>query len=617
MLLRWYGIYKTISCGITLCVWMLFPGALQADTMPQPLHSWEYHWGDLPLDSQGTLFQQHDTTLAWNPISFPANPPGRKGQQHIWFRGVLPEGNWNDPVLYITSIDLIGQVYLDGALIYQYGKFDAQGRGDFAGWPWHMIDLPENFSGKPLNIRVFSYYTNIGLWGEVKVMERLEVLKSIIQTSVQDLAVSALVFVLAFIATIFALMGPERRGFSAIALFAYASGLMLLAEAPARQLIVDNALAWDTLRAGSYYTLPVALGLLLSHWFNGTTKRWLTRLWTLHLAYLAISIGLVQAGVVSLSLTFPVFDALLTVTLPAMLMLALFRFRELSTEQRLLALSFTFFIPLLLADMLVAHGFVAWRTISLSYGTLIFSLANAAIFLWHYRHTQQQMSLANETLEHQVASRTKELDRLVQELESLSFKDSLTNLHNRRHFDTVFAHECRRVQQNASQLSLLMLDIDHFKQINDHFGHDAGDSVLVAIGVLLRHHFRGLDIVCRFGGEEFIALLPGTSVNTAESRAHALLEEASQLSLTHQGALLRNVTFSCGVATYPDHTQDPFRLLKLADEALYQAKNRGRNRCIVWAEAPQPLEFMQSNHSPAGTITKRSPKVSESSERKR
>ena len=616
MLLRGYGIYKAILRGITLCVWMLFSCALQADTAPQPLHSWEYHWGDFPFDTQGTLFQQHDTTLAWSAIDFPANPPERNGQQQVWFRGVLPEGNWNDPVLYITSIDLIGQVYLDEALIYQYGEFDAQGRGDFAGWPWHMIDLPEDFSGKPLNIRVFSYYTSIGLWGEVKVMERLDVLKSVIQMSVQDLAVSALVFVLAFIASIFTLMGPERRGFAAIALFAYASGLMLLAEAPARQLIVDNALAWDTLRAGSYYTLPVALGLLLSHWFNGATKRWLTRLWTLHLAYLAISIGLVQAGAVSLSLTFPVFDALLAVTLPTMLMLVLFRFRELSIEQRLLTLSFTFFIPLLLADMLVAHGFVAWRTISLSYGTLIFSLANAAIFLWHYRHTQQQMWLANETLEHQVASRTKELDRLVQELESLSFKDCLTNLHNRRHFDTVFAHECRRVQQNASQLSLLMLDIDHFKQINDHFGHDAGDSVLVAIGVLLRHHFRGLDIICRFGGEEFIALLPGTSVNAAEARANVLLELASQLPLTHQGALLKNVTFSCGVATYPDHTQDPFRLLKLADEALYQAKNRGRNRCIVWAEASQPQGFMLGSHSPASALTGLSLKVNESSERK-
>ncbi|MGP9675018.1 MULTISPECIES: GGDEF domain-containing protein [unclassified Halomonas] len=586
------GKYKAILWSITLCVWVLYSGVLQADSAPQPLHSWEYHWGDLPAGTQGTLSQPPDTSLTWNPINFPADPPERNGQEQVWFRGVLPDGNWNDPVLYITSINLIGQIYLDDALIYQYGEFDAQGRGDFAGWPWHMVELPEDFSGKPLNIRVFSYYTNIGLWGEVKVMERLEVLESIIHMSVQDLAVSALVFVLAFIATIFAVIGPERRGFSAIALFAYASGLMLLAEAPARQLIVDNALAWDTLRAGSYYTLPIALGLLLSHWFSGKTKRWLTSIWALHLAYLAIAISLVQLGFVSLSITFPVFDALLTVTLPTMLILALFRFRELSTEQRLLALCFTFFIPLLLTDMLVAHGFIAWRTIPLSYGTLIFSLANAAIFLWHYRHTQQQMSLANETLEYQVASRTKKLGRLVQELENLSFKDPLTNLYNRRHFDRVFEHECLRAQQNASQLSLLMLDIDHFKQINDHFGHDAGDSVLVEMAELLKHHFRGLDIVCRFGGEEFVALLPGTSVHAAESRANALLTLASELSLAYQGAPLTKVTLSCGVATYPDHTQDPFKLLKMADEMLYQAKNGGRNRCIVWPETPKTRDFM-------------------------
>lgn len=576
---------------ITLLAMLAAPTcALQADTspQPQPIQNWEYRWGDSPLKADSSPQWLNDGSPEWLPISFPADPPERNGQVNVWFRTVLPEGTWNDPVLYITSMNLIGQIYLDDQLIYQYGAFDAQGHGDFAGWPWHMVDLPDDAAGKPLYLRVFSSYTNIGLWGEVQVMERIDVLKQVIRDSVQDLAVSAIVLVLALLATIFALISPERRGFGAIALFAYASGFMLLAEAPARQLIADNALAWDILRAGSYFTLPVALGLLLSYWLEGAAKRWITRLWILHLAYLVTAIGLVHLGLLNLSLTFPVFDVLLAVTLPLMLLLALLRFPRLNLEQRLLVISFAFFGPLLLIDMLVAHGFLPWRTVPLSYGTLAFSLANAAIFLWHYRHTQQQLAMANENLEQQVASRTAELDQLVQELEGLSFKDHLTGLHNRRHFNTVLDHECRRAKQHDSQLSILMIDLDHFKQINDLFGHDAGDTVLVQVASQLSQHFIDLGVVCRIGGEEFVALLPLASTKVAESSANDLLTSVSQTSYAHHGIPLGHITLSCGVATYPDHTREPQKLLRLADEALYQAKRTGRNRCVVWS--PTPLE---------------------------
>ncbi|WP_339882918.1 diguanylate cyclase [Vreelandella maris] len=605
MLLRGYPQCRDTLLMMAFTILMLISCSLQASTSPQPLNQWEYRWGDSPLNAQGAPQWLQDESPDWNAIAFPADPPGREGQQNVWFRVVLPEGDWNDPVLYITSIDLVAQAYLDDRLIYQYGEFDTQGRGQFAGWPWHMLDLPGDAAGKSLYLRVFSYYTNIGLWGEVQVMERIDVLKHVIHNSAQDLGVSALVLVLAILATIFALIGPERRGFGAIALFAYASGLMLIAEAPARQLIASNALAWDTLRAGSYYMLPVALGLLLSHWLEGSAKRWLNILWRLHLAYLIGAIGLVQVGIISLSMTFPLFDALLAVTLPVMLMLALFRFPRLSLEQRLLVVSFTVFAPLLVTDMLVAHGIIPWRPIPLSYGTLAFSLANAAIFLWHYRRTQQELAISNETLELKVAARTAELDRLVHELEGLSFEDPLTGLHNRRHFNTVLDHECCRAQQNSSHLSLLMLDVDHFKKINDHFGHDAGDSVLVDIASRLRQHFQGLGVTCRFGGEEFVALLPATTVEQAAGHANALLSAISHQALIYQGEPLGRITLSCGVATYPVHTHEPQKLLRLADEALYQAKHSGRNRCVVWAESHHAQQFMLTPASVASGLSAR------------
>ena len=556
---------------------LLLSGSSAYASAPAPLTDWEYRWGDASLEDDAP----------WSPIDFPSNPPERNGQKSVWFKTVLPEGEWRDPVLHITSINLVGQIYLDGTLIYQHGDMEAP---RFIGWPWHLVPLPENSAGKTLALRIHSDYTSIGLWGDVEITDRIDALKGMLHASVQDLAVSAFSLLLATLAAIFAMIGPERRGFFAIALFAFSSGLMLLAETPVRQLLADAPLTWDILRAASYFTLPIAIGLLLSHWLDGVPKRWMRRLWQLHLAYLVVSIGLVALGVVNLALTFPIFDVLLLLTLPLMLLLALLRVRRLNLEQRLFVTSFLLFAPLLLLDMLVAHELIPRRDVPLSYGALGFSLAIVGISLWHYRHTQRQLAAANQTLEAQVTARTAELDTLVEQLKGLSLQDALTGLNNRRHFDTLLHQEMALAQRKGSLLSLLMIDIDHFKKVNDNFGHDAGDAVLIEVAALLKKHFRGTDVVCRLGGEEFVALLPGTGAAEAQTRAEKLLKAQRNQALSHLHQPLGRITLSCGIATYPAHTMDPKRLLRLADTALYKAKNNGRDRCEVWEGAVSSSE---------------------------
>ncbi|WP_404375044.1 diguanylate cyclase [Vreelandella aquamarina] len=560
-------------------LWLAAPGDGQADDIPQPLFGWEYRWGDSPLDEKGApIWLQEES--GWHSVTSPSNPPGRAGQQTVWLRTVLPEGNWHDPVLHITSINLVGQIYLGDTLIYEHGSVD---HPRFIGWPWHLVTLPAGFAGKQLSLRIFSDYTSIGLWGNVQVIERVEALKQILQESVQDLAVSAFSLLLATLAAIFAIIGPDRRGFGSIALFAFATGTMLLAETPVRQLLTDVPLAWDMLRAASYFTLPVAMALLLSHWLEGSPKKWMARLWQIHLVYMVTAMGLVYLELMSLVLAFPIFDALLLITLPCMLLLALSQLRRLQLEQRLFVFGFLLFAPLIIADMLVAHGLIPQRDrdIPLSYATLGFLLVIVAISLWHYRHTQQQLASVNHTLEAQVAARTAQLDCLVEQLKGLAIQDALTGLHNRRHFDTLLNQEVSRAQRTGHPLSLLMIDIDHFKKVNDCYGHDVGDAVLVEVAALLRQHFRGSDTVCRLGGEEFVALLPETETVNAEARAQSLMAELRVKPLSYHQKPLGFITLSCGVATYPNHTKDPNKLLKLADEALYKAKNSGRDRCMV------------------------------------
>jgi diguanylate cyclase (GGDEF)-like protein len=125
------------------------------------------------------------------------------------------------------------------------------------------------------------------------------------------------------------------------------------------------------------------------------------------------------------------------------------------------------------------------------------------------------------------------------------------------------------------------VDIDHFKQFNDTYGHAAGDAVLVQVGKFLRTHIRSSDLTCRYDGEEFVLILPETSRKITQMRAAQMCERARILEMEYGGKLLETVTFSLGVALFPDHGSTIDAILGAADTALYRAKREGRDRVVV------------------------------------
>jgi diguanylate cyclase (GGDEF)-like protein len=177
------------------------------------------------------------------------------------------------------------------------------------------------------------------------------------------------------------------------------------------------------------------------------------------------------------------------------------------------------------------------------------------------------MALANLSLQ----------DRLRQQ----SIRDPLTGLFNRRYLEESATRELARCARRGLPLSLLMLDIDHFKSFNDLHGHAGGDTVLAQFGKLLQAMTRGEDIACRYGGEEFTLILPEADVEAASARAEAIRLAVDAMQVPYLGKLLPKVTVSIGVASYPAHGQTPDTLMKAADEALYRAKRAGRNRIDV------------------------------------
>ena len=168
--------------------------------------------------------------------------------------------------------------------------------------------------------------------------------------------------------------------------------------------------------------------------------------------------------------------------------------------------------------------------------------------------------------------------RLREALRSQSIVDSLTGLFNRRYLENMLERECRRAVRSKRPLSVLMIDVDHFKQFNDTWGHDGGDAVLRELSTLLRAHFRGDDIACRYGGEEFVVVLTEASIENAFARAEDLRKEVHRLVAEHRRQPLGSVTVSVGVACLPEHGVSPEDLIAAADRALYRAKDAGRNR---------------------------------------
>ena len=175
--------------------------------------------------------------------------------------------------------------------------------------------------------------------------------------------------------------------------------------------------------------------------------------------------------------------------------------------------------------------------------------------------------------------------RLRETLRQQSILDPLTGLHNRRYLKEVMQRELARTERKKTMLAVIILDVDHFKRFNDTYGHEAGDTVLRSLAQLIERQIRGSDIACRYGGEEFILVLPEASLNIARQRGELLREAAQSIHITSGGKTLGPVSISLGLALFPQHGHTTEELIQAADAALYRAKQAGRNRLMI-AEEP-------------------------------
>jgi diguanylate cyclase (GGDEF)-like protein/PAS domain S-box-containing protein len=175
--------------------------------------------------------------------------------------------------------------------------------------------------------------------------------------------------------------------------------------------------------------------------------------------------------------------------------------------------------------------------------------------------------------------------KLREALREQAIRDSLTGLYNRRYLESVLPRELSRSVRMERPISVVMVDIDHFKRFNDTYGHKAGDLVLQAVARNMLEFLRSSDLACRYGGEEFLILLSEMDGERAARRIERLLERVALMTIEIEGLGLPTITFSAGVATCPLHAVQQDQLIGLADAAMYAAKNAGRNRVVLYGDS--------------------------------
>ena len=294
---------------------------------------------------------------------------------------------------------------------------------------------------------------------------------------------------------------------------------------------------------------------------------------------------------------------ILLVVVPALPVLALTLYS--AFEERALNLA-----GIALVTILLVLG--AW------YGTEVFVLRNirtlldtarrvrsgdlgARTGLHHERDELNQVGREFDEMAETLQRRDLELKKAMQELQEQAITDPLTGLHNTRYLRELLPGELLRAKRKGSPLAVIMIDVDHFKRVNDSLGHEAGDRVLRELGALFKQSIRGSDIACRYGGEEFAIILADATSESARRKAEDIRAAVKRLKLSHGGKPIGDVTVSLGVALFPYHADQTTTLLRRADEALYQAKGAGRDRVAVSdaGAAPQGRETPKSHSAPA------------------
>jgi len=531
--------------------------AREMDIIDLSQQTWEYRWGDSKFEKNIPLWtKENKTDTKWEEIQFPSNPPLRNDQTNVWFRVQLPQKLTKDPTLFISSVDLITEVYIDQKQIYNFGDFDAEGKGKFQGWPWHMISIPDNSQGKLLYFRVYSNYSDIGLWGEVLISSEITLFNKLLHEDIPKIMIGS---VAVFVGVIFLLSFVsrwKRLEFFILGLLFVGQGLDIILSTKVLQLYLYFPLFKQYVLAAIFFFFPIAMALFMDKTIQKQVPlNLIRRIWQIHLLYFIGAIFGSLIGFFSIADTYDYFDLLYNfISLPILTVFMIYFFFTGDKETKLITFSFFLISLYWVYSYFITHGMLSW--IGFPSEIAIFS---CLLMLTYF--VIGKLNYADD------------LQREKENLEEITSVDYLTKLKNRKEIDEVLAVNYNMFLKYQEPFSIILLDIDDFKNINDTYGHLVGDEVLIGVSEVLKKHTRTTDTVGRWGGEEFLIICPHINDEEALIVAEKLRHKIEQKSFPDIGYK----TVSVGVTSIKKDIS-LHQLLINADESMYVAKNEGKNR---------------------------------------
>lgn len=524
---------------------------------------WEYRWGDSPFENNIPLWTIKDTDSSnWHEIEYPRNPPNRNNQTNLWLRVKLPDTLTKDPTLYIFSIDFITQVYSQNKQIYHFGEFDKEGKGSFAGWPWHKISLLDDSAGQYLYFRIFSDYTDIGFFGEILISSKGYIFQKMLDYDIPKIVVGSISI---FVAILFLLASPKFRRIELfiLGLLFLTQGLNVFFSAKIIEMYLYFPLIKQYILAIAFFFFPVGMAMFMDKVIkNEVPLNIIKRLWQIHLIYLFGAIFGSILGFYNISSTYKYFDIFYNfISLPILTIFMIYFFFKGDKQTKIVTFSLFIISIYWVYSSLIAYGLVPWEEYP----------SDIAVFLCLLLLSFSIVDRLNYT---------KELEEAKKELTVLSSTDYLTKLNNRKELDCVLKTNENLFKRYKDNFSIILLDIDDFKEVNDTYGHLVGDQLLIKIAEILKKFTRQTDVVGRWGGEEFLIICPKTNVHDAMKLAENLRIRISKEKFD----LISYKTASFGVSSYLENDSIA-DLLARADEAMYLAKAEGKNKVQVIIES--------------------------------
>ena len=557
---------RSVMFFLSIALFVLVLGVGSSVSAEDEALTWEY-WQENNVDTNVRAmkappsFSPSDGT--WVPFDPREGASAPEGTRSAWLRVHVPADMRGDESFFFATIDQSVRVYLDGSAIYRYGSSDPQ--MEKYGRKWHLVNLPAWAAGRELIVRV----TSDNPWvltqlNRVHIDKESELVKRLFLYDFPYVAGLTAIAIFMMVIGVYFVVDAARRGvYLRLVLFLTTFFVWMFSSSNLIFMWMDWPVLWWRTELISSYLLPVTGSILLVEVVNRQYRSWIMRLNNIFVVLLVVGIIVEMMGQFGLyMMQFPYVPGL--AVWGGYVAYALWKSSKAGNKHAAaLLIALLIIVPLGILDALAFQ----YRLYDGQTFFTPFSIYTIGFFII-------QLILDRAEAERQLLEHTSTLEEEVQEVKKRMEIDPLTGIYNRNRFPSAMRDFTKIARDTGEPLSLVMFDIDHFKSINDTYGHDAGDEVLYGFSQKILSFLDRRHVLIRWGGEEFILLCLHYDGDQAKAFADQIREGVAETRLLPE----RQVTCSGGVGVWNGSSDDTTTLVKRADTALYESKENGRNR---------------------------------------